>query len=502
MVLLAGLVLVLGPGRDYACLASDDAGTRVVQSPSAVEEVGLISVQYADWHFSGDQSGDKVGQSVAGGGDVNGGGYDDVVVGAYHAQERHGAAYIFYGTYSGLVDEPSVTLTSDDKGSEFGKSVAIAGDVDNDGWDDVIVGAPHYKNDDTYVGAVFLFLGDPTGMDDVADWEYLGSEQGQRVGESVAGAGDVNGDGYDDVIVGAPGYPGGDEASKGAILLFYGQPDPPYLSSDPNWLYESDQAGAQLGAAVAAAGDVDSNGRSDLIAGAPTYDTTQGNEGAAFVFLGSSTVPGTSPDWTVYGEQEGARLGTSVSTAGDVDCDAYDDVIVGIPGYSSSSELGEQEGAALVFCGSSDGLDNERCWRHICEQAGSGFGSSVSTAGDLDGDGCDDVIVGAPQYQPVADRGADGAAFVFHGASNGLQDSISWMIYNEKNVKDELSALATSVGSAGDVNGDGVDDLLLGAPAYFVQQTAVGRAFAFYGPLEPSQLQPAAYLPLIMSNAN
>jgi hypothetical protein len=158
------------------------------------------------------------------------------------------------------------------------------------------------------------------------------------------------------------------------------------LSRTPNWTAESDQDVAQFGYAVATAGDVNGDGYDDVIVGAFYYVDGEDREGAAFVYYGSATGLSTSPNWTAEGNQAVALFGHSVGTAGDVNGDGYDDVIVGAWGFAPG-------GQAYAFYGSATGLSAPN-WTGDGEQGGAEFGWSVGTAGDVNGDGYDDVIVG------------------------------------------------------------------------------------------------------------
>ena len=461
-----------------------------------------VAVSLGDWAFTGDESGDNVGYTVSSAGDLNDDGWDDVVVGAPYDTglvAAEGVVYVFHGSAGGLSLVPDQTLSAGQKGARFGWSVSTAGDVNDDGLDDLLVGAPEYDNGEYQVGKVgrvYLYLGVPgVGVSPTYSWSYTGTVKMGDLGYAVNTAGDMNDDGYDDIVVGSPHYtddPEGDEQNEGAVLVFYGQDGAPFLSLVPDWTYESNQAGAQLGSAVGTAGDVNNDTYDDIIAGAPTYDNTQANEGAAYLFLGSSLGPGTSPDWTSYGGQADAWFGASVGTAGRVNGDAYADIVVGAPRYSNVPDV--HEGAAFAFCGmgSSPGLGSAPCWSKTSDQAASWFGASVGTAGDVDGDGFDDIVVGAYEYEPVPGTGYQGAAFIFYGSGTGLRPWAGWMAGGDK----AQTEFGFSVGTAGNVYDGGTSDVVVGAPRYFHEHDAQGRAFAFYGPLEPAPVH-QTFLPLV-----
>ena len=457
------------------------------------------AISLGDWFWTGDESGDKVGYSVSTAGDLDNDLWDDVVIGAPFDTDSvaaEGVAYVFHGSAAGLSSSPVETLSVGQKGARFGWSVAAAGDVNGDTVDDLLVGAPEYDSG-VYqlgkVGRVFLYLGaDVLGVEPTYSWSYTGTVKSGDLGYAVSTAGDLNGDGRDDVVVGSPHYTDDEEneSNEGAILVFYGSDSG--LADTPDWIFDSDQGGAQLGHAVGTAGDVNHDGFDDLIGGAPTYDNSLENEGAVYLFLGSGSGLGSSPAWIAYGGQEDAGFGASVGTAGSVNGDLYADVVVGAPGFSGVSDA--NEGAAFAFCGTggSPVLGSVPCWSKISDQAASWFGDSVGAAGDVDGDGFDDVIVGAYNYEPVPDTGYQGAAFIFFGSASGLQPWAGWMAGGDK----AQTEFGFSVGAAGNVHSGGTGHILVGAPRYFKDHDAQGRAFAFYGPLEPAPLE-RIYLPIV-----
>jgi len=442
------------------------------------------------------QASSGFGVSVAGAGDVNGDGYSDVIVGAYqydNGQTDEGAAFVFLGGSSGIANgNPSnaaTLLESNQAGAGFGFSVAPAGDVNGDGYADVIVGAYLYDDGQMDEGAAFLFRGTATGVasaNPATAMAQLESDQSSAVfGFSVAGAGDVNGDGYADVIVGAPGYSSG-QSLEGAAFLVLGNASG-IVTGNPFSAaarLESNQAGAQLGFSVAGAGDVNGDGFADVIVGSHLYDNGQTDEGAAFVYLGGakgivSGNPGNAAA-RLESNQASAQLGWSVAGAGDVNGDGYADVIVGAINYDDGET---DEGAAFVFLGGPTGIatgDPSTAAAQLeSNQAGAQFGTSVAGAGDVNGDGYADVIVGAPLY----DNGEtdEGAAFVFLGGPSGVASGDPSTAAARLESNQATSHLGISVASAGDVNGDGFADVIVGATRYDHGETDEGAAFVFLG---------------------
>ncbi len=161
-----------------------------------------------------------------------------------------------------------------------------AGDVNGDGYSDVIVGAYYYDNGQTDEGAAFIYHGSSSGLSTTAASQLESNQANAYFGTSVASAGDVNGDGYSDVIVGAYLYDNG-QTDEGAAFIYHGSSSG--LSTTAASQLESNQASAYFGSSVSSAGDVNGDGYSDVIVGAYYYDNGQSNEGAAFIYHGSSS---------------------------------------------------------------------------------------------------------------------------------------------------------------------------------------------------------------------
>jgi hypothetical protein len=425
---------------------------------------------------------------------------DDVLVGApvKGASQGEGTVYLFLSTGGSLNTTCAWEKSGGSQGAYFGQSVAGAGNVNNDEYDDVIIGAPGYKTD-YKVGRAFVYGGDPgNGLTIEHTWSYTGTVQDGEFGYAVAGAGNVNNDEYDDVIIGAPKYtnPLDPQDSEGAIYVFYGSDLGP--SKEPDWLIDSNQAGAWLGWSVSAARDVNHDGYDDLIAGAPRYvnPDTGVREGAVLLFLGGESQP-TSHAWIAYGGQEYSHFGASVASAGDVNGDGHPDIVVGAPRYDRLF-LGEV-GAAFAFCGNGTdtGFGSEPCWTGFGDQLGAEwpYATSVGGAGDVDDDGYDDVIVGAPSHLERLPDGTqpEGAAFLYFGSEKGLLPWAGWKARGDKSRTD----FGMSVGTAGRIlTSEEADGVIIGAPQYFVEEVPWGAAFVFYGKLEPAPLH-RIFLPLV-----
>jgi hypothetical protein len=324
-----------------------------------------------------------------------------VVIGApsYSATfSEEGAAFVFYGSPTGLRPDPGWTAYGGRKSAQFGYSVAGAGDLNGDGYDDLAVGARWYSGEFSNEGAVFIFYGSETGLSALPDQVFTGGQPNAQLGYSVSGAGDLNGDGYADLAAGAPYYSSAG-LETGAVYLFYGSAGG--LSPAPGSPLPGPEARSTFGAAVSTAGDVNGDGYADLIVGAPAYSGGHDREGAAYVFIGSAAGLIQTHVWTASGGQPYSGYGVSVASAGRVDGDPYDEILVGAHLFSADQY---SEGRVFLYRGGPFAPQAEPAWTAEGNKANTWFGFSVAAAGDVDGDGFSDVIVGAPSFRTSRDH--------------------------------------------------------------------------------------------------
>ncbi|MBL0055239.1 MAG: FG-GAP repeat protein [Chitinophagaceae bacterium] len=431
------------------------------------------------------QAGAQFGYSVASAGDVNGDGYSDVIAGARlfddGANAGEGRAFVYHGSPAGLSVSPTNNLDDGNQaGANFGYSVALAGDVNADGYSDVIIGAHQFDDGaNTVEGRAFVYHGSATGLSATPNSTLDDADQaGAQFGFSVSSAGDVNGDGYSDVAIGAPYYDDGANADEGRAFVYHGSAAG--LSASPNNIPDdANQAGARFGYSVAFAGDVNSNGFSDLIIGAPYFDDgVNADEGRAFLYFGVSSGLQASPVSVADdANQASAFLGCSVATAGDVNADGKSDVIIGAYGYDDGANT--DEGRAFVYYGTGTGLPaSPSSTPDDANQAGANFGYRVACAGDVNGDGDNEVLIGAPEYDDGANT-AEGRVYVYHGSGTGLSATPNSTL---DDCNQAGARFGISVSTAGDVNGDGYSDVVIGA-AYYDDgaNTEEGRAFIYQG---------------------
>ena len=478
-VFAAGMALALALGPSAPATATRAAAISIARGPLSSEHNHSASLQDVssagrpnrlaadpsttpNWIAESNVAAAWLGRSAAPAGDVNGDHYADVIVGAPEyadGQTTGGAAFVYQGSVSGLAPMPNWRATAGQEDSDFGYSAGTAGDVNGDGYADVIIGAPSYTTAFYPQGLVFVYHGSASGLSPDPDWAVIGDDIDGYFGRSVGTAGDVNGDGFSDVVVGAPGADLPNLDGSGRVFVYHGSALG--LSRSPDTILQIGGTHS-FGQSVRAAGDVNRDGFADVVVGTPDR---------ADVFLGSEAGLSLVPNWTALSDQSGAGFGEEVGAAGDVNGDGYDDIVVGAPRYNNGQD---HEGRAYVYHGSPGGPSHTANWVAESNQFPALFGSSVGTAGDVNSDGYADLVVGAIWY--TNGQRSEGRAFVFYGSASGLSLTANWTADSNQ----AEASFGASVGTAGDVNGDGSPDLIIGAPEYSNGQQKEGRAYVFH----------------------
>ncbi|MHC1732868.1 MAG: integrin alpha [Bacteroidales bacterium] len=374
----------------------------------------------SSWTLLGDQALGGLGQSVNGAGDINGDQYDDVLLSA-PGYGKKGRVYLYTGSASGLGTTSSWMVEGELPGSCLGTAAAGLGDVNNDGYADVLLGDPCYAQNK---GKAYLYYGSAGGLATTPSWTAALDQAGSFFGYAVSGAGDVNHDGYRDVMVGAPRYDHG-ETDEGGVFVYYGSANG--LSSTPSWTAEGNQTTAYFGFSLAPAGDVNGDTFADVIIGAPNYNHAQAGEGAAYVYMGSTGGLQAAPGWSGFGGQAGANYGAAVASAGNINGDAYTDILVGAPNATSGQVA---EGKVYLFTGAANGLGNEAAWSSAGGQANAQWGASLAGAGDLNQDGYGDILIGAPGYSNGEAR--EGLVSVYSGSASGITVPFAWQVEGDQ----------------------------------------------------------------------
>ncbi|MEW6744768.1 MAG: IPT/TIG domain-containing protein [Planctomycetota bacterium] len=419
--------------------------------------LGAASASFAQgliYVWDGEGPYDAFGAAVSSAGDVDRDGHADLIVGAWGNNATGvdvGRAYVYRGQTGALL----YSYLGEAPGDRFGIAVAGAGDTDQDGYDDYIVGA--WKNDagGLDAGRAYLY----SGQLGVLARVFTGEAAEDGFGYSVGGAGDVDKDGYDDVVVGAfMSDAGGSLPNAGRAYVYSGR------TGALLYTFTGTASGDLFGQSVDSAGDFNGDGYSDVVVGAPYNDDYGADSGRAYVFSGAtgSLLAGFS------GQAVGDSLGWSVAGVGDANKDGKDDVVAGAL-YNDVG--GPAAGRAYVFAGDNGSL------LHILtgEAGGDQFGVSVAGMGDYDQDGYDDIAVGAWQHDGA---GPDsGGAYVYSGRT-GLK-------LFSTNGEAGLDRFGCAVASAGDVDRDGSDDLIVGAIFQDSGGTDAGRAYVYSGTVAP-----------------
>jgi len=438
----------------------------------------VIDLSDADAKLIGENDYDYSGKSVSSAGDVNGDGFDDILVGA-EFRDDGGRAYLVYGPVYGdvLLADADAVLIGADAGDVLGRSVSGAGDVNGDGFDDILVGAPGDDTAGTSAGAAFLLYGPLYGDIDpatAADAIFVGEEPSDNAGDTVSGRGDINGDGFDDILIGAESADHG--LANGTVYVVYGHAYGTIDLSMADGALLGESGSNEAAKTISGAGDVNGDGFDDILVGA------------------SRPYSGTGESFVVHGPVYGAMslsdakanlLGESamddafvVSGAGDVDGDGFDDVLIGAAG---DDDGGLNGGCAYLLYGPVDGdVDLALADAKLLAEAdGDGAGTAISDAGDVNGDGFADILVGAPWESTAANK--TGATYLVYGPVSGhisLSDADVKIVGETR-----WDEAGSAVSNAGDVNGDGFDDLLVNAENSNIGGTMAGTTYVLYGPL-------------------
>ncbi len=422
-------------------------------------------------------------------GDFNDDGYADVAIGApldddgTPASDR-GRVYVFRG--AGAVDTTAdVVLSGAEAGARFGFSVAAIGDFNGDGRPDLAASAPLEDAGGTDRGRVYIYFG---GGSFSAPFVISGTEDAGQFGFAIARAGDVNGDGRDDLIVGAPFEDAGG-TDRGNAYLFFGGSSP---SSMPALVFVGSEDNAHLGRAVSTAGDVNGDGYFDILIAEPQHDAGATDRGRVHLHIGGPGLD-SAADLTFIGGEDAADFGWSIAGIFDTNLDGYDDVVVGAPNDDAdgvSGDSGADIGRAFFYYGGPL-MDASPDLTFVGTEAKSRFGEVVARIGDFNRGGAPDLLIGAPgddadgdALDATTDRGR---AFVYFGGPS--MDILADAIYAGAEDKGEFGS---SADSPGDFNGDGFRDVIIGSPLNDADLITTdsgadrGRAHLFYGATNPA----------------
>jgi len=409
----------------------------------------------ADAHLTSGNSDAWAGAALAAIQDVTGDGVHELLIGAYGEDAQTGAVYMMSPPLTGDVDLSESTLYIYGESEEDWAGAALAGVGDMGGGPayDIAVGARYDDSAGDHAGAVYLVSAGETGTLDIridAHAKLLAEDVGDSLGASLASAGDADGDGRADLIIGAPLAQG--TTDKGVAYVIRGPvPAGYYFVADAHLRIEGEGTDDEAGCAVAGGSDVNGDGIDDVAVGACLNDYGGENAGAVYVIHGSpmsGTRPASTAEGGMQGDEEQARAGSALAF-GDLDGDGAPDVVIGGPGAA--------DGAGRAWVIASDATPFTPPLASLDgAAAGDELGSAVS-AGDIDGDGQADLLVGAP-YNDDGGEDAGAAYAVFGPVSGELEPDVVLL------GSIPFGFAGSAVLGMPDVNGDDRDEMVVGAP--------------------------------------
>ncbi len=422
-----------------------------------------LSAATADVVVYGAAETDFAGSSAAFLGDWDGDGFDDLLVGAAYTEtadgDHPGAMYVVRGGSTGAIDlaDAHATFLGEGDDDVLGYAAAGAGDVDGDGHVDFIASAYRYGDARGRAYLVHGPLSGTSGIADAADTATLeGAGEGDYCGRSVDGGRDVSGDGRDDVVVGCSGDDATSVGSGAAYVLTTAPTGATLTSATEHHQLRGEGTSDSAGFAVALAEDVDGDGVDEVLVGAPGANL-------AYVVLGPVTEDRALAEADARLSDEAGEFGWAVTGVGDMNGDGYGEVAVGAVEY----------GHVYVYAGSADGLSPAD---YFLLSGNDDEGDTLAPAGDPNGDGYADLLVGAPHYDFGIPR--YGAAYLVLGPLTGdLEILLAEQLRGEVQ-HDEVGA---SLSGGGDFDGDGVDDLAIGAPGHDAAGDAAGAVYVLFG---------------------
>lgn len=436
---------------------STSAQKSAVESKVSVPKKQPVAMDaICDLSLFGENVGDTAHTSNTG--DIDGDGYTDLLVGAMKYNSNQGRVYLYYGGLNGLSASPDLIFDGE-VDSHFGWIQGV-GDVDNDGYDDIVVTGGTYNNDK---GRVYLYWGGPRGsMDNQADLTFEAEEQAFYFGGGWNDivVKDIDGDSYADIVVPSMEY----NSDQGRAYLYWGDTKT-NMNTDCDLTFTGEAVGDFYSVGMAC-GDIDKDGYKDIVIGARGYAS---GTGRAYLYWGDSRERmDTNYDLVFEAEIEsGGNFGANVGI-GDIDNDGYEDIVIGANTFNNT------QGRAYLYWGASRENMNTDCDLKFTGEAGrGGFGELCMCNGDVNADGYADVLISARQYDNFRGR-----MYLYLGDKKERMDVQPKLILTGENEGDWFGD--PPGGNFGDFNNDGYDDLAVGARMW-QSNSEQGRVYVYYG---------------------
>jgi len=453
----------------------------------------------------GSKDNENLGNSVKSIGDVNGDEKPDIIIGAPFPIVDLPRGVVIYGgqsSYPEIIDLASppagygFQILAQEFETTTGSKVDNSGDINGDGIADMVLGGQFGKpsSDRTNAGVAFIVFGKEGGFSDNIQTSSLDGENGFKVlganaqeflGISISNGGDINGDGFDDVVIGSNAASANGKGGAGIAYVLYGRPagfpsiiDTRTFDNSLGFRVLGANEGDNLGITVNIGGDINGDQIDDLVIAAPYYDANGfADNGAVFVIYGNTATQSSDIDLANLQSSQGFKIigggnednlgASSISSIGDINGDGIDDIIIGALGVSSNTL--QYSGAYYVIYGRSTGfpetidvnaLPPEQGFKIITsDEYEYSFGYAVSSNGDVNGDGINDII--------ISGTGGRGNVYILYGSTNGFNSVVD---VNSLTILQGFKIIGAAEGdntgvsvSSGDINGDVFDDIVIGA---------------------------------------
>ncbi|MBN1756097.1 FG-GAP repeat protein [bacterium] len=423
-----------------------------------------VSVAWGDLNFAGELRGeynqDRYGTVISSGGDINGDGYEELLIGApgsFEMPDFAGKVFIYLGGKK-FRAKPDIVLSGKEPGESFGCALTSLGDINNDGYGDIAVGAHKNSDGGPETGMVYIYFGG-TAFDTIPDLTLEGDRPYEWFGISLDGGADLNGDGTSDFIIGAS-Y-GGDQGA-GCVYLYL----PGIDITKPALILNGESAGDCYGNKVAILGDINNDGFTDFGVGLFHYSHDGiNNIGRVDIFKGGNIIS-KDPWLTLKGKQKDEWLGFSLSGVGNVSGDEYADFVVGIP-HGGKNE----EGVALFYQGG-------QVLRETPNVSFTGtlqkdlMGYSIARVWDINGDGFEDIAVGSP-FNSTGSFKAGRVNFYYGGPAMDTQSDMH-IVGDRKNAR-----CGYSITTVRSFFGKGINAFVVSLPGINNSEEGPGRVFLY-----------------------